>query len=117
VIRAMPTVMIQATRDSGIGVLWRVQMSPALSPQYALDYLRELSPAAARSALLDADGRLLAGDRELESVSDDAAIRGGERVVVRDGDLTAVASDGRDAPRALLEFDLRLAMAAVRGHC
>ncbi len=84
-------------------------MSSALSPQFALDYLRGLSPSVTSCALVD-DGELVCGDPSLVAPTSPA-------LVVRDGDTELVALTGLQAPRALVEFDMRLALAAVRGRC
>ncbi len=84
-------------------------MSSALSPELALDYLRELSPSVTSCALV-ADGELVCGDASLVAPTSPA-------LVVRDGDTELVAVMGREAPRALVEFDMRHALAAVRGRC
>jgi len=107
-MRAMPTVMIQATRVKATSVLWRVAMAPALRFELALEYLRALSPAAARCALLDGDGAILAGDPGLSPATDAVAAADGLTILVR---------GGQGGPRELLEFDARLAIAAVRGRC
>jgi hypothetical protein len=97
-------------------------MSAALAPELALDYLRELSPDIMRCALLDGEGALLAGDPALAALADrepDAATGAPDArpVVVRDRNVTLVALTGGHAPRELVEFDVRLAIAAVRGRC
>ncbi len=119
---ATPTVVSQATRESGIAVLWRLEMSPALSPELALDYLRELSPSVVRCALLDKGGRLLAGDPGLVAFAGEAPIAPAATgapapVVARDAGAVLVALTGGFTPRALVELDVRLAIAAVRGRC
>lgn len=88
-------------------------MTVALTPELALAYLGELSPGITRSAMFgDGDGAL-AGDVGLSpSGEGDAAA-----IVVRDGEWGLVVSVGAGTPRALVEFDARLAMAAVRGRC
>jgi hypothetical protein len=105
---------------SGIVVLWRAEMSAALSPELALRYLRELSPSVTSCALVDG-GALLAGDPRLAPLAgDDPALGDPGRdgaLVVRDGEAALAARSGSEAPRALLEFDMRLALAAVRGRC
>lgn len=110
----MATVTIQATRESGIGVLWRLAMSPALDASLALAYLRELSPAVTGAALLDQDARLLAGDPAIATTAD---VDRADVIVVQDGDHRLLVSATPDAPRALVEFDARAALAAVRGRC
>ncbi len=105
----MVTVTIQATRESGIGVLWRVAMSPALDAPFALAYLRELSPAVTGAALLDAEGGVVAGDPGLAATPD--VIEVDERA------RRLLVSATPDSPRALVEFDARLALATVRGRC
>ncbi|ADB50295.1 hypothetical protein [Conexibacter woesei] len=65
-------------------------MTVILTPALALRYLRELSTDVRAAAVLDADGRLLAGDgaleapaRELLSALDDLAGAGGRELIVR----------------------------------
>jgi len=89
-------------------------MSSVLDPSLALAYLGELSPVVTASALFDADGGVLAGDGALLERVGDAAPG---VVVVREDDRMLVALSGSEAPRALVEFDARLAVAAVRGRC
>jgi len=105
----MVTVTIQATRESGIGVLWRLAMSSALDAPLALAYLRELSPAVTGAALLDTEARVVAGD------PGPATTPG--VIEVDDGEHKLLVSATPDSPRALVEFDARLTLAAVRGRC
>ena len=111
-IRAIPTVTSQAARESGMVVLWREPMSPALRPELALAYLRELSPSITRCALVDAHGTVVVGDPGLAGSAGRA-----DRVASCDEQGSLIAATGVQSPRALVELDVRLAMAAVRGHC
>lgn len=92
-------------------------MSPALSPELTLAYLHELSPHVERSALFDGEDGWLAGDRSLAPLAAGGSASGAAPIVRRDGDWTLVALSGDATPRPLVEFDVGLAMAAVRGHC
>jgi hypothetical protein len=105
-------VTSQATRESGMAVLWRELMSPALRPELALAYLRELSPGVTGCALVDTHGTVLAGDHHVVASSG-----AGDHVVASDPQGCLIAATGVGAPRTLVELDVRLAMAAVRGHC
>ena len=87
-------------------------MSAALRPEFALAYLRELSPEIERCSLQDREGRLLAGDPLPAGASP-----GDDPIFVGDEQLTLAVLAGARTPRMLVEFDARLALAAVRGRC
>jgi hypothetical protein len=102
-------------------------MPPALSPDLAVDYVRELSADVRAVLVLDAAGELLAGPPELaaparallEAGGDAAELEAGgdEGVVcaVRSDAHAAVAVCGRFAIGAVVRDDLRTALAAVEG--
>jgi hypothetical protein len=85
-----------------------------MSPDLALAYLRELSPSVTAAVLLDEKNSPLAGDPALADRSEGAS---GSAIIISDGERSLIADVAPDAPRALVEFDARLAMAAVRGRC
>src|SRR3954470_9926286 len=55
------TVTSQAMRESGTGVSCRTVMTPALTPDLAVAYVRELSADVRAVVVLDAEGVRLAG--------------------------------------------------------
>jgi hypothetical protein len=103
-------------------------MPPALSPELALDYVRELSADVRAALVLDAAGELLAGPPELAAAAlallaagGDAAeleAGGGDGVVcaVRSSAHAAVAVCGRFAIGGVVRHDLRTALAALEGR-
>jgi hypothetical protein len=112
-------------RESGTLVLSRLRMTgdaptARLEPALALGWLRELSAGLRAAAVLDAGGRLLAGDerlaapaRRLLAASPDAptvrepASGGALLLVARSADGSAVAAlAGPEALVELLEHDL-----------
>jgi len=103
-------------------------MPPALTPELALEYVRELSADVRAALVLDAAGEPLAGPPELAAAArallaagGDAAeleAGGGEGVVcaVRSPDHAVVAVCGRFAIGAVVRHDLRTALAALEGR-
>jgi hypothetical protein len=99
-------------------------MSPAppLTPQLALDYLRELSADIRAGVVLAPDGALLAGPERLAEGARDlwnAAGEAGElQVTTADGGVYAARDDrhalavvvGRFALPSLIRYDLRLVL-------
>ncbi len=61
----MATVASQAMRENGTGVSWRTAMTPALTPDLAVAYVRELSADVRAVVVLDAAGSRLAGPEAL----------------------------------------------------
>jgi hypothetical protein len=103
-------------------------MPPALSPDLAVDYVRELSADVRAVLVLDAAGELLAGPPEL-TVAARALLEaggnapeleagGGDGVVcaVRSEAHAAIAVCGRFAIGAVVREDLRTALAALEGR-
>jgi hypothetical protein len=116
------TVASQAIRVSGTRLFSRSVMTTALTPDLALAYLGELSSEIEASVLLDADGRLLAGDESLvdsarallEAAEDANAVevltpRGGV-FAARSGRHAIVAVARRSALPALVRYDLGLVL-------
>ena len=101
--------------------------APTLTPQRALDYLRELSADIRAGVVLDPEGALLAGPDELaEPARDllDAAKDARELMVTTaEGGVYAARSDqhaiavvcGRLALPSLIRYDLRLVLADLGG--
>jgi len=81
-------------------------MTSALRPEAALAWLRSLSTDLEAAAVLDAHGRLLAGD---------AAAAGGDPdlVVARSSTAAVAARPGPVALRHVLELDVRVALEAL----
>ena len=129
-IRQMATVTSQAIRERGTGGYSRERpMSPAptLTPQLALDYLRELSADIRTGVVLDPEGTLLAGPEQLEEAARDllAGAPAAEELHVStaDGAVFAARSAshalvvvcGRLALPSLIRYDLRLVLADLAG--
>ena len=101
--------------------------APTLTPQLALDYLRELSADIRAGVVLDPDGALLAGPDNLADAARDlfnAAKDARElQVTTADGGVYAARSDhhaiavvcGRLALPSLIRYDLRLVLADLAG--
>jgi hypothetical protein len=97
-------------------------MTAALTPEAALALVTTLTPGLRRSAVLDAGGVWLAGDRELAARAHRALEAGpGDAVRLPDGlraardDRHAVAAEaGEEVLDGLLLADLRAALAALR---
>ena len=97
--------------------------APTLTPQLALDYLRELSADIRMGVVLDPDGALLAGPDDLAEAARDLfqAAGGASELLVTtaDGGVYAARSDrhsvavvcGRLALPSLIRYDLRLVLA------
>jgi hypothetical protein len=97
-------------------------MTPALTPDLALAYLGELSVDVRAAVLLDAGGRVLAGDedladaaRDLLAATDGSAIEvatgRGAVFAVRSPAHALVVVTGRFALPALVLYDLRAVLA------
>jgi len=117
-MRHAATIVSQAILENGTRRILAV-MPSALTPDVAIDYLRELSADIRAAVLLDAEGRRLAGAEGLaeparallEAAPDEAAIE----VVADRGAVFAARSErhalcvvtGRFALPALVLYDLR----------
>ena len=103
-------------------------MTQALTPELALDYVRELSADVRAAVVLDAAGALLAGPDALAEPARALLAAGGgageleaasgEGVVcaVRSPGHAAVAVCGRFAIGGVVRQDLRAAIAAIEGR-
>jgi hypothetical protein len=103
-------------------------MPPALTPARALEYLRELSADIRDGAVLDAEGRMLAGGEELASPARDLMAAAGDatdiHVSTDDGAVFAARDDhhaiilacGRLALPSLARYDLRMVLADLSGE-
>jgi hypothetical protein len=103
-------------------------MTPALTPELALEYLRELSADIRAGAVLDADGELLAGPpefaepaRTLLAAAGDAidvhvATADGAVFAARDARHAIVVACGRFALPSLARYDLRMVLADLAGE-
>ena len=103
-------------------------MPPALTPELALDYVRELSADVRAALVLDAAGERLAGPPELAAAARALLAAGGDAAeleaggaggvvcAVRSRDHAAVAVCGRFAIGAVVRHDLRTALAALEGR-
>jgi hypothetical protein len=122
--RQMTTVVSQAIFESGTARDSRHNsMPPALTPELALDYLRELSADVRAGVVIAGDGRRLAGPEPLAAPARAllAALPDAEEVEVAtaDGIVFAARSDehavvlvcGRLALGALHRYDLRMVLA------
>ncbi|HEX8105889.1 MAG TPA: hypothetical protein VF533_24950 [Solirubrobacteraceae bacterium] len=102
-------------------------MTPSLTPELALRYLRELSADVRGGVALDGAGRLVAGDPELAGPGADAAaalgpaqaaeavLRSGAVFAARAGGLTLLVVCGPRAIPPLARQDLAQTVAAL-GH-
>jgi len=102
--------------------------APTLTPQLALDYLRELSADIRAGVVLDPAGALLAGPDALAEPARDLLARAGDayevHVTTADGNVFAARSDthvvvlvcGRYALPSLIRHDLRRALADLAGR-
>jgi hypothetical protein len=119
----MATVTSQAIRGSGTDGYSRPRpMTPALTPELAADYLRELSADILAVAVLTPAGERLAGPEELAVPARDllAAAPGASELQVATGGGTVYAarSDhhalvvvcGRFALPALIRYDLKIVL-------
>jgi hypothetical protein len=103
-------------------------MAPALTPELALDYLRELSADVRAGAVLSADGRWLAGPEELAGPArrllaaapdaDEIEVATGDGIVfaARSARHALVLVCGRLALPSLHRYDLRLVLADLAGQ-
>jgi hypothetical protein len=101
--------------------------APTLTPQLALDYLRELSADIRAGVVLDPKGALLAGSESLAEPARDLFTAAGEaaelHVTTADGDVFAARDDkhaiavvcGRFALPSLIRYDLRLVLGDLAG--
>src|SRR5688500_10742036 len=125
-ITQIATVTSQAIRARGTRVFWpTAPMTPALTPELAVEYLRALSADIRAVAILTAAGEPLAGAADLAAAAGEllaAAPDAAElRVVTGDGTVDAsrderhaiVAVCGRLALPALIRFDLKVALAEL----
>lgn len=122
------TVTSHAIRYSGTWLFSRSGMTTALTPDLALAYLGELSSEIEASLLLDAGGRVLAGDealvepaRALLGAAGDAPAvevltpRGGV-FAARSTRHALVAVARRSALPALVRYDLGLVLGDLDGE-
>jgi hypothetical protein len=131
VIRQMTTVTSQAILERGTSGYSRERpMSPAptLTPPLALDYLRELSADIRSGVVLDPEGTLLAGPKELGEAARDLMQAAGDaeeiHVSTADGGVFAARNKdhalvvvcGRLALPSLIRYDLRLVLADLSGE-
>jgi hypothetical protein len=84
----------------------------ALTPDLALAYLCELSPAVTAAAIFDVAGELRAGDGALAEQSDQRSL-----VVIESAHGRLLARLASTALPGLAHLDATLAMAAVRDRC
>ena len=97
-------------------------MTAALTPDAALALVSTLTPGLRRAAVIDAEGRCLAGDRDLAARarralegSPDGLVRTPEGLHAARDDRHAVAAEaGDEVLGGLLLGDLRAALAALR---
>jgi hypothetical protein len=101
--------------------------APTLTPQLALDYLRELSADIRSGVVLDPEGALLAGPEHLADAARDLLAGAPEaeelHVSTADGAVFAARSAehalvvvcGRLALPSLIRYDLRLVLADLAG--
>lgn len=87
-------------------------MTPALPPAAALGWLATVTPGLRAAALLDGDGRLVAGD---PSLAGSGGAREGDVRVARGRALTLAARVSGAPLRGLLEADLAATLAAAEG--
>ena len=99
-------------------------MLPALTPELAVAYVRELSADVRAVAVLAADGTLLAGDAAVAAAARPLLGAGAEAEAVsasgvvctaRDDRHALVAACGRFALPAVVRSDLRAALAGLAG--
>jgi hypothetical protein len=102
-------------------------MPSALTPELALDYLRELSADIEAGVVLDRDGALLAGSDELAEPARDLIAAAGPATDVhvstadglvfaaRDERHAIVIATGRFALPSLARYDLRMVLADLAG--
>jgi hypothetical protein len=104
-------------------------MTPALTPELAVGYLRELSADIRAVAILTPDGKPLAGEEELagaagrllaaapDAAEIEVATAGGVVHAARSDEHAVVAVCGRFALTALIRYDLKIVLAELaNGH-
>jgi hypothetical protein len=122
------TVVSQAIFGNGTArYSRRTPMPPALTPELALDYLRELSADVRAGVVLAADGRRLAGPEALAEPArqllaalpsaDEAEVATGDGIVfaARSSRHAVVLVCGRLALGALHRYDLRRVLGDLDG--
>lgn len=102
--------------------------APTLTPQLALDYLRELSADIRAGVVLDPQGALLAGAEDLVEPARDLLKAAGDaaelQVTTADGAVFAARDErhviavvcGRFALPSLIRYDLRLVLGDLAGR-
>ncbi len=100
-------------------------MTPALTPELAVGYLRELSTDIRAVAILTPDGKPLAGEPELAAAAGkllaaapdaaeiEVAAAGGVVHAARSDEHAVVAVCGRFALTALIRYDLKIVLAEL----
>ena len=85
-------------------------MTPVLPPELALAWLRSLSTDVRATAILDAEGAVLAGDAALgaRAAAGDPAV-----TIIRAAGSAVAVEPGPRALRRLLELDARTALALL----
>jgi hypothetical protein len=103
-------------------------MSEALTPELALDYLRELSADVIAGSVFGADGAHIAGPEELagparallaaepDAAEIQVATADGAVFAARSEDHALVVVCGRFALPSLLRYDLRVVLAELAGR-
>jgi hypothetical protein len=101
--------------------------APTLTPQLALDYLRELSADIRAGVVLDPKGALLAGPEAMHQPARDLLEASGDakelQVTTADGNVYAARNEqhaiavvcGRFALPSLIRYDLRVVLADLAG--
>ncbi len=101
--------------------------APDLTPQLALDYLRELSADIRSGVVLNPGGKLLAGSESMAEAARDLFAHAGDakeiHVVTDEGDVFAARSKhhsiavvcGRFALPSLIRYDLRVVLTDLAG--
>jgi hypothetical protein len=99
-----------------------MKSGPALTPELAVDYLRELSTDIDAVAVLTAEGEPLAGEPELAKAAQallaaapdaaeiEVATEGGAVHAARSAEHAVVAVCGRFALPALIRYDLKVVL-------
>ena len=102
--------------------------APTLTPQLALDYLRELSADIRAGVVLDGNGALLAGPEAMADAARDLLEAAGDahelQVTTADGGVYAARTErhaiavvcGRFALPSLIRYDLRVVLADLSGE-
>ena len=101
--------------------------APDLTPQLALEYLRELSTDIRSAVVLDPKGKLLAGDEEMGDAARDlfrhaekateihVVTESGDVFAARDGHHAIAVVCGRFALPSLIRYDLRVVLDDLAG--